>query len=144
MTTYFPSLCVMRRTLVITHGSNSYRGISPRSWPFSSIPPHISESFSFVSPGNRSTFFKLSFKEKKRRRKRKRGGVKKTLTHFVMPFDHTFIFKTDGWPPSCLYQDSLFEIRGPDIRFCVPWNPWIPDHRKRLIFSHQSCYALKK
>lgn len=42
---------------------------------------------------------------KKVKRRRRRGN--RALTHFVMPFDHTFIYKTDGCPLSCLYQCVL-------------------------------------
>lgn len=42
---------------------------------------------------------------KKVKRRRRRGN--RALTHFVMPFDHTFIYKTDGCPLSCLYQCML-------------------------------------
>lgn len=67
----FP-LCDKKNPGDSSHSSKGYRGISLRSCPFSSIPPHISESFSFVSPGNRSTFFKLSFKKKKKKRRKKK------------------------------------------------------------------------
>lgn len=43
--------------------------------------------------------------KKVKRRRRRRGN--RALTHFVMPFDHTFIYKTDGCPLSCLYQCML-------------------------------------
>lgn len=45
-------------------------------------------------------------REKKGEEEEEKG--KQGLTHFVMPFDHVFIYKTDGCPPSCLYQSMLF------------------------------------
>lgn len=76
-------LCEKTESGNSSHVSKSYRGISLRSWPFSSIPPHISESFSFVSPGNRSAFFKLSSKEGKK--KKRRGGGKSPLHVLLCP-----------------------------------------------------------
>lgn len=44
-----------------------------------------------------------------------------SLTCFVMPFDHMFIFKTDDWPPSCCYQDTIIWKCSEKKRSSVSW-----------------------
>lgn len=115
-------LCDRKKPGNSSHVSKSYRGISLWSCPFSSIPPHISESFSFVSPGNRSTFFKLSSKEKKKKKRRGRSPLHVLLcpliTHLSLKqmADHLPVYISAPW----------FERGSPEIRIS-----WIVNHRNK-------------
>jgi len=92
---------VIRRTLVIPHmaprATGEFLSEAAPSAQFLPTFPKAFHSYPLETAPH-------SFNSPSRRRKKKRGKKKKeeeeegkkALTRFVMPFDHTFIFKTDG------------------------------------------------
>lgn len=132
---------MIRRTLGFPHRAPKATGeFLSEAAPSTQFLPTFPTAFHLYPLETAPHSLNCPSREKKKVKRRRRRGSR-ALTHFVMPFDHTFIYKTDGCPTSCLYQCMFFsEKRGPEIGFNIYLESEISKKKTSPILSS----ALKK
>lgn len=120
---------MIRRTLVIPHTAPKATGEFLSEAPLQLNSSHISESFPLVSPGNRSTFFKLSFKKKKGEEEEEGEGEGKRPLHILLcPLITRLSLKQMADQRPVYINTCSFE-RG--NRLCICWTTNLKNEKKR-------------